>query len=64
MIVEDIKRQFNAVSEVYDRQRRELIPCFDEFYKVSVEISKQVKNPKKILELIILSTMSITETKT
>ena len=51
MIVEDIKRQFNAVSEVYDRQRRELIPCFDEFYKVSVEISKQIKNPKKILDL-------------
>lgn len=42
----EIKRKFDAVSRKYDEQRRKLIPCFDDFYGVSVSVaSVDTKNP-------------------
>lgn len=47
----EIKRKFDAVSGKYDEQRRKFIPCFDDFYGVSVSIaSVDTENPD-ILDL-------------
>jgi len=49
--IESIKSKFNAVSEKYDKQRKELIPCFDDFYKIPVELSNQIKIVDNILDI-------------
>ncbi len=49
--IESIKSKFNAVSEKYDKQRKELIPCFDDFYKIPVELSNQIKSVHNILDI-------------
>ena len=49
--IESIKSKFNAVSEKYDKQRKELIPCFDDFYKIPVELSNQIKTVHNILDI-------------
>jgi tRNA (cmo5U34)-methyltransferase len=37
--VSDVGRSFAASADVYDRTRRQLVPCFDEFYRVAVELA-------------------------
>lgn len=32
-----VKQQFDAVAQQYDQQRRQLIPCFDDFYGTAVQ---------------------------
>lgn len=49
--IESIKSKFNAVSEKYDKQRKELIPCFDDLYKIPVELSNQIKSVDNILDI-------------
>lgn len=51
METRELEKQFNAISQVYDTQRRELIPCFDDFYQVPLTISENVQNVKHILDL-------------
>ncbi|PWS30521.1 class I SAM-dependent methyltransferase [Pedobacter paludis] len=50
-VLEEIQNQFNAVSEKYDRQRRFLIPCFDDFYGTALTVSEEVKTVKNILDV-------------
>ena len=49
--LEEIQKQFNAVSEKYDRQRRFLIPCFDDFYGTALSLSEEVTSVKTILDI-------------
>ena len=49
--LQEIQNQFNAVSEKYDRQRRFLIPCFDDFYGIALNLSEEVKTVKNILDV-------------
>ena len=35
----DVGRAFASSAEVYDRTRRQLVPCFDDFYRVAVELA-------------------------
>ncbi|OWK71868.1 trans-aconitate 2-methyltransferase [Pedobacter sp. AJM] len=49
--LQEIQNQFNAVSEKYDRQRRFLIPCFDDFYGTALALSEQVSTVKNILDV-------------
>lgn len=49
--IESIKSKFNAVSEKYDNQRKELIPCFDDFYKIPVELSNQIESVDRVLDI-------------
>lgn len=49
--LEEIQNQFNAVSEKYDRQRRFLIPCFDDFYGTALALSENVSAVKSILDV-------------
>lgn len=46
-----IEKEFNAVSEKYDRQRKFLIPCFEDFYNMALELSEQVEDVTKILDV-------------
>ena len=48
---QEIQNQFNAVSEKYDRQRRFLIPCFDDFYGAALSLSEEVNSVKNILDI-------------
>jgi tRNA (cmo5U34)-methyltransferase len=42
----EIQRKFDAVSRKYDEQRRKFIPCFDDFYGISVSMaSTDTENP-------------------
>lgn len=50
-VLEEIQNQFNAVSEKYDRQRRFLIPCFDDFYGTALALSEEVTLVKNILDV-------------
>jgi len=49
--LQEIQKQFNAVSEKYDRQRRFLIPCFDDFYGTALTLSEEVTTVKHILDV-------------
>jgi tRNA (cmo5U34)-methyltransferase len=47
----EIKRKFDAVSRKYDEQRRKLIPCFDDFYGVSVSVASVDTKTPNILDV-------------
>ena len=36
--MDEVKKTFGEIAERYDRQRRKLIPCFDDFYRAAVEV--------------------------
>jgi tRNA (cmo5U34)-methyltransferase len=43
----EIRRKFDEISEKYDEQRKKFIPCFDDFYGVSVSVaSVDTENPR------------------
>jgi tRNA (cmo5U34)-methyltransferase len=43
----EIQRKFDDISKKYDEQRKKFIPCFDDFYRVSVSVaSANVENPE------------------
>ncbi|MDE1191785.1 MAG: class I SAM-dependent methyltransferase [Arachidicoccus sp.] len=46
-----IAQSFDAVSEKYDKQRPLLIPCFDDFYGIALELSNEAKDVKNILDI-------------
>ncbi|NHN30449.1 class I SAM-dependent methyltransferase [Paenibacillus agricola] len=47
----EVVLKFNQVAHEYDNQRRNLIPCFDDFYDVSVSIAETGNETPSILEL-------------
>ncbi len=49
--LQEIQNQFNAVSEKYDRQRRFLIPCFEDFYQTALKLAEEVTTVKKVLDV-------------
>ena len=46
-----IKISFNEIAGNYDSQRKSLIPCFDEFYKVVIDLAEIKHNVENILDL-------------
>ncbi|WP_139991678.1 class I SAM-dependent methyltransferase [Paenibacillus paridis] len=46
-----VKKHFDAVAPQYDRQRRQLIPCFDDFYGIATDMVKCESNTPRILDL-------------
>ncbi|MHA7966881.1 class I SAM-dependent methyltransferase [Paenibacillus sp. CAU 1782] len=46
-----VKTQFDKAAENYDRERRGLIPCFDEFYGAAVGWTEIKKEKPRILDL-------------
>lgn len=44
--MDEIQRKFDEISKKYDEQRRKFIPCFDDFYGVTVSAaSTEIENP-------------------
>lgn len=33
-----IKEQFDNISEKYDKQRKQLLPCFDDYYSIPLNV--------------------------
>lgn len=48
---ERMKEQFDAVAPNYDNQRRQLIPCFDDFYGIATELVNCASEAPRILDL-------------
>lgn len=46
-----IKYVFDAAASDYDRQRRQLIPCFDDFYGIAVSLVECTGSSPRILDL-------------
>ena len=47
----DIKEGFDTVSRQYDRQRRQLIPCFDDFYNLSAAVLDAPTDSPQVLDI-------------
>lgn len=47
----NLKEQFNNVSQKYDSQRRYLIPCFDDFYNSCLPIIDKIPSAKTVLDI-------------
>ena len=46
-----IKNQFDEISEIYDSQRKKIIPCFNDFYTIAAHFATSHKDNPKILDL-------------
>lgn len=49
--MDEIKRKFDEVSEKYDGQRRKFIPCFDDFYGITLAAATTAKENPNILDI-------------
>ena len=49
--MKDIRQLFNAVAEQYDEQRRQLIPCFDDYYGMALSVMETPNPHPRILDL-------------
>ncbi|HII78899.1 MAG TPA: class I SAM-dependent methyltransferase [Methanosarcina sp.] len=47
----EIQRKFDAVSRNYDGQRKKFIPCFDDFYEISVSVASVNTECPSILDV-------------
>ncbi len=47
----EIQRKFDEVSKKYDEQRRKFIPCFDDFYRLSVSVALADTKIPNILDI-------------
>ena len=48
---ESVKHLFDAAADGYDRQRRQLIPCFDDFYGVALSMAESASPAPAVLDL-------------
>jgi len=48
---EIIKFHFDSVANQYDGQRKQLIPCFDDFYGSALKLTNIAVNPVRVLDL-------------
>ncbi len=46
-----IREKFEAVSKEYDAQRKQLIPCFDDFYRLPVEMLDFAGDAPRVLDM-------------
>ena len=47
----DISAKFNDISQEYDRQRRQLIPCYDDFYNLAVSVIELKTDHPRVLDV-------------
>lgn len=46
-----IKNSFDDISQKYDKQRKQLIPCFDDFYHLPLSVMDCKKDGPKVLDI-------------
>lgn len=49
--MENVKHQFDEVSQKYDSQRRSLIPCYDDFYSACLPLIEALPDAARILDI-------------
>jgi len=49
--MDEIRRRFGEISEKYDQEREHLIPCFRDFYNVSLPLVEKHKTAKALLDI-------------
>jgi tRNA (cmo5U34)-methyltransferase len=47
----EVKKKFDNNARQYDSQRRKIIPCFDDFYSITVSIAETNNTKPKILDI-------------
>lgn len=47
----EIKKEFDEASKKYDAQRRQLIPCFDDFYGVATSVIECANPAPRVLDI-------------
>lgn len=48
----DIQNQFNHIAEEYDANRKQFIPCFDDYYEKTTDfIASSIEAPRSIVDL-------------
>lgn len=47
----DISAKFNDISQEYDRQRRQFIPCYDDFYNLGVSAIELKTDQPRVLDI-------------
>lgn len=48
---DEVMNKFNQVSQSYDQQRKKLIPCFDDFYRIAVGLADLDNEAPHVLDL-------------
>ncbi|CAG7636679.1 class I SAM-dependent methyltransferase [Paenibacillus allorhizosphaerae] len=48
---QSVKKLFDAIAGEYDRQRKQLIPCFDDFYGMALSLVETDNTAPRILDL-------------
>jgi tRNA (cmo5U34)-methyltransferase len=48
---DDIRAKFNDISKAYDGQRRQLIPCFNDFYHIPISLIEDTEPKPKVLDM-------------
>jgi tRNA (cmo5U34)-methyltransferase len=46
-----VKISFDSIAENYDRQRRQLIPCYDDFYRITTDLATDGPPGPRVLDL-------------
>jgi len=46
-----VRKQFNEVSQHYDKQREKLIPCFGDFYNIATALAEINNDSPSVLDL-------------
>jgi tRNA (cmo5U34)-methyltransferase len=48
---EQLKKQFNEISEKYDQQRPKFIHCFNDFYTICLPVLGRIPSAKRVLDI-------------
>lgn len=49
--MDEIRKRFGEISEKYDQEREYLIPCFKDFYEISLPLIERQKNAETLLDI-------------
>lgn len=47
----NVMAKFDEIASKYDEQRKKLIPCFDDFYRIAVSVAKAANDSPNILDV-------------
>jgi|GEM_PF-3934847 len=54
-----IKDEFNEIAFQYDKQRQLLIPCYDDFYNLPLELFKYIESRDTIYKYFFIFSSTI-----
>jgi tRNA (cmo5U34)-methyltransferase len=51
VLVDPVKISFDSIARTYDEQRRQLIPCYDDFYRITTDLATGSLREPRVLDL-------------